>query len=119
MNESGFFFSAGSGEREETFKTGPGLWFRGGRGRGVGHSAFTENCKEEVNAQQLQFEVISPLGKTLLFIDSLITLTCVSCRGRRGSQGSEPYSPYDFSEEQNVPESKHHFYHVPTLLQSQ
>uniref|UniRef100_A0A8D0D2V3 DNA replication licensing factor MCM3 n=1 Tax=Sander lucioperca TaxID=283035 RepID=A0A8D0D2V3_SANLU len=27
-------------------------------------------------------------------------------RGRRGSQGSDPYSPYDFSEEQNVPESK-------------
>lgn len=29
-----------------------------------------------------------------------------ACRGRRGSQGSEPYSPYDFSEEQEVPESK-------------
>uniref|UniRef100_A0A3Q1EK60 DNA replication licensing factor MCM3 n=1 Tax=Acanthochromis polyacanthus TaxID=80966 RepID=A0A3Q1EK60_9TELE len=27
-------------------------------------------------------------------------------RGRRGSQGSEPYSPYDFSEDQEVPESK-------------
>uniref|UniRef100_A0A665WC11 DNA replication licensing factor MCM3 n=1 Tax=Echeneis naucrates TaxID=173247 RepID=A0A665WC11_ECHNA len=27
-------------------------------------------------------------------------------RGRHGSQGSEPYSPYDFSEEQDVPESK-------------
>uniref|UniRef100_A0A3Q3LKC9 DNA replication licensing factor MCM3 n=1 Tax=Mastacembelus armatus TaxID=205130 RepID=A0A3Q3LKC9_9TELE len=30
-------------------------------------------------------------------------------RGRRGSQSSEPYSPYDFSEEHDVPESKHHF----------
>uniref|UniRef100_A0A3Q2QDU8 DNA replication licensing factor MCM3 n=1 Tax=Fundulus heteroclitus TaxID=8078 RepID=A0A3Q2QDU8_FUNHE len=30
----------------------------------------------------------------------------VSCRGRLGSQGSEPYSPFDFSEEQDVPESK-------------
>uniref|UniRef100_A0A7N8Y413 DNA replication licensing factor MCM3 n=1 Tax=Mastacembelus armatus TaxID=205130 RepID=A0A7N8Y413_9TELE len=29
--------------------------------------------------------------------------------GRRGSQSSEPYSPYDFSEEHDVPESKHHF----------
>uniref|UniRef100_A0A8C3AL39 DNA replication licensing factor MCM3 n=1 Tax=Cyclopterus lumpus TaxID=8103 RepID=A0A8C3AL39_CYCLU len=44
---------------------------------------------------------------------SLITLSCVSCRGRPGSQGSEPYSPYEFSEEQEVPESKHPFITSP------
>lgn len=55
----------------------------------------------------------------MLFIatdQSLITPTCVSCRGRRGSQGSEPYSPYDFSEEQDVPESKPRLYYLHTRL---
>uniref|UniRef100_A0A8C6X0E1 DNA replication licensing factor MCM3 n=1 Tax=Neogobius melanostomus TaxID=47308 RepID=A0A8C6X0E1_9GOBI len=35
-----------------------------------------------------------------------VTLTLSSSRVRRGSQGSEPYSPYDFTENQDVPESK-------------
>lgn len=41
--------SAGPGEGEETLKTREGVWFGGGRGRGVVHSALTENCKEEVD----------------------------------------------------------------------
>lgn len=39
---------------------------------------------------------------------SLMVISCLPCRERRGSQGSEPYSPYDFSEDQDVPESKRH-----------
>uniref|UniRef100_A0A665WCG2 DNA replication licensing factor MCM3 n=1 Tax=Echeneis naucrates TaxID=173247 RepID=A0A665WCG2_ECHNA len=37
-------------------------------------------------------------------------------RGRHGSQGSEPYSPYDFSEEQDVPESKQHLKVMSSLF---
>jgi len=100
------FPSAGPGESEETLAAGAGLEFGGGGG-GL-HSEFTENGQEK------EVTLLTPrrdgeMGKRLSR-PSLFTLSRLSSRGRLGSQGSEAYSPYDFSEQQEVPESKHPFY---------
>lgn len=70
-----------------------------GRGKHSVNHSYTLLFSPRTEAHSLAF----PL---LLLLASVI-ICRVSCRGRRGSQGSEPYSPYDFSEEQDVPESKH------------
>lgn len=101
------FMHSGSGEGEKAFEAGAGLGFRGGGGRGGVHPTLTEESEEEVNSRPEDMQ-----GKPSQHLPFSVTdHISVSCRGRRGSQGSEPYSPYDFSENQDVPESKCHFTH--------
>lgn len=56
------------------------------------------------SSQLLLFTFVCPLF-FCIFLNVVISV--IYCRGSRGSQGGEPYSPYDFSENQDVPDSKY------------
>uniref|UniRef100_A0A8C6V2R5 DNA replication licensing factor MCM3 n=1 Tax=Neogobius melanostomus TaxID=47308 RepID=A0A8C6V2R5_9GOBI len=62
----------------------------------------------EVAVELVQYAYFKKVLQNRAHVDYVfpVTLTLSSSRVRRGSQGSEPYSPYDFTENQDVPESK-------------